>query len=667
MDRQHERLVAHARALRAREHAMPPEGKPPALILDSWARCVDVGLDASAALRVEVADAADVARRREACEFVRGLARAELETLAQQIAGSNYLLAFADREGVILDLLSDNRFEMSGSGAVIAAGSRWAESLCGTNGLGTALATGQAVAVTGLEHYFLSLGDISCAAAPVRDASGTIVGALDASSYFESRQRHTQALVQMAATHIENRLFAHQMRTELVLAVHPRPEYLGTLSAGLLGFDGQGRLLAINARARSLLAGLQAAPGTGFEELFAEPFEHVLARLHSGHEVRLRDAMGSTLMGAVVSRPPVRRGVGTPAAPGRAMVAGGGTDRSAPPVMPPAPPDLARAGADAGFVCADPAVAEACALVRAAVRMGVPILIEGETGSGKEMLARLAHAESGRAGELVAVNCGALPAELVEAELFGYVGGAFTGARREGSGGLLAAADAGTLLLDEVGELPLALQAALLRFLDDRMVRPVGGSSARRVDVQVLAATNRDLQAEVDAGRFRKDLLYRLNTIPIDVPPLRERPEDIPALVEHFSRQVAARLGLALWQPDATTLARFMSRDWPGNLRELAQAVERMYVLGTCGAAPARARPTDTPAPPSPAPADQHPVLPLLDLIELRRLAVRQALATTNGHRGQAASLLNVSPNTMTKLIADACPEHKSPRGRRPR
>jgi DNA-binding NtrC family response regulator len=151
------------------------------------------------------------------------------------------------------------------------------------------------------------------------------------------------------------------------------------------------------------------------------------------------------------------------------------------------------------------------------------------------------------------------------------------------------------------------------------------------------------------------------------VPPLRERPEDIPALVEHFSRQVATRMDRPVWQPDATTLARFRSRDWPGNLRELSQAVERMYVLGTCGVAPAQARPTDTAAPASPAAADPHPVLPLLDLIELRRLAVRQALAATNGHRGKAAVLLNVSPNTMTKLIADACPELKSPRGRRPR
>ena len=567
MDRHHERMVAHARALRARGSALPPDGTPPALILDSWVRCIEAGLDASARPRIEVVEAVDLDERRERCEFVRRLARAELETLAQQIAGSNYLLAFADRDGVILDLLSDNRFAMSGSGAGIVAGSRWHEGLCGTNGLGTALATGQSVAVTGLEHYFLTLGDISCTAAPIRDARGEVVGALDASSYFESRQRHTQALVQMAATHIENSLFAHQMRSELVLAVHPRAEYLGTLSAGLLGFDGEGRLLALNARARSLLAGLEAVPGVAFEELFGEPYEHVLARLHVGHEVRLRDALGSSLVGTVVSRPPARRAaagaplVARPASgpPGRTPAVA--ADRTLAPAAPEAP--------SPGFVCADPAVAEACAMVRAAVRMGVPILLEGETGSGKEMLARLAHAESARRGEFVAVNCGALPGELVEAELFGYVGGAFTGARREGSPGLIVSADGGTLLLDEIGELPLALQAALLRFLDDRMVRPVGGHSARRVDVQVLAASHVDLEAAVAERRFREDLLYRLNTVRVALPPLRRR-RDFAEATCAILRGIDA--GAVI---DEAAVQRLAAHAWPGNFRELRAVLTR--------------------------------------------------------------------------------------------
>lgn len=539
----------YARVLRARGAAMPAEGVPPPAILDSWVRCLEAGLDARATPRIEVVEASELLRRRERAEVVHRLARAELETLSQQIAGSNFLLAFADSDGVILDVHADNRFVMSNASASILPGSRWTEGLGGTNGLGTALTTGQSVAVTGLEHYFLKLGDISCTAAPIRDAAGQVVGVLDASSYYESRQRHTQALVQMAAIHIENGLLLHQMRSLLVLAIHPRAEFLGTLSAGLLAFDEQGRLQAINARGRSLLVGLDAARGSAFETLFGEPLERVLARLQQRHEVQLRDVLGSLLVASVLSRPTARL-LREPARPA--------TQRPAP--TPPAVDDTRSE---------DPAVLHARALVRAAVALKAPVLILGETGTGKELLARHAHAVSGRTGEFVAVNCGALSEELFEAELFGYVGGAFTGARREGSPGLIARADGGTLLLDEIRELPTSLQSALLRFLDDQMLRPVGGGAARRVDVQLLAATHADLEAEVAARRFRADLLYRLNTVTVCLPPLRLRRD-----FDDSARQLLASLDVRarLSEP---ALARLRKQLWPGNFRELRAVLTR--------------------------------------------------------------------------------------------
>jgi transcriptional regulator of acetoin/glycerol metabolism len=541
-----ERVLAHARALRARGSALPPEGMPPGAILDSWARCASAGLAVDGAPIRQVVEAAELARRREQAALVRRLAQAELETLSQQIAGSNFLLAFADQDGVILDLYADNRFAMSDANAGILAGSCWSESLCGTNGLGTALACGTPMAVSGLEHYFLKLGEISCSAAPIRDALGDVIGVLDASSYYASRQQHTQALVKMAATHIENGLLMQQMRAHLILAIHPRAEFLGTLSAGLLAFDAQGRLLALNQRGTVLLSGLDARRGARFEELFGEPFEHVLARLHRQQElVQLRDALGSSLLARVLARPqpaplPARAGL-----------------RAAAPAITP------------GMLAEDAAVAEACRLLGAAVGLRVPILIQGETGSGKELLARRAHQLSGRGGEFVAVNCGALPAELFEAELFGYVGGAFTGARREGSAGLIAGADGGTLLLDEVGELPLPLQAALLRFLDDQLLRPVGGTAARKVDVQLLAASHVDLETEVAARRFRDDLLYRLNTVKICLPPLRSRSDFAQAV-----RGVLAGLDTRA-QIGEAAIACLQRHGWPGNFRELRAVLTR--------------------------------------------------------------------------------------------
>lgn len=552
--------ATRAQALSLRGATLPLDGTPSTLVLDSWARCLGHGLDAAAPMRVPVVEAAELARRRERSRTVLGLAQAELETLSRQIAGSNHLLAFADSDGVILDLQADNRFTSSGSGggnsAGIVAGSHWHESVAGTNGLGTALAAEQAVAVTGREHWFLSLGEVSCTAAPVRDGQGRIVGVLDASSYVLSRHRHTQALVQMAAKQIENRLLAHQMRGQLLLAVHPRAEYLGTLSAGLVAFDDEGRLTACNATARELLAGLRADPGCAFDSLFAEPFEHLLGRLHRDDETRLRDSLGSQLVARRLSPAPGRRvAVGATAA--RPVAFQGAAERSA------------------GFVAEDPAVQAARRLVERAVALHVPVLLQGETGTGKEVLARHAHRHSGRRGEFVAVNCGGMPAELFEAELFGHVAGAFTGARPGGSPGLLARADGGTLLLDEIAELPPALQATLLRFLDDGVARPVGALEGRRLDVQVLAATHRDLDEAVRDGRFRADLLYRLHTVRVELPPLRAR-SDFDAAAHALLHDVdgSARLSDG-------ALARLRRHDWPGNFRELRSVLVRALLQHT--------------------------------------------------------------------------------------
>jgi transcriptional regulator of acetoin/glycerol metabolism len=554
-----ERQLAHAQVLRARGSALPPGELPAEAILDSWSRCLRSGLDFASHVPVAVIPAHDLAQRRERAAVVRRLAQAELETLAQQIAGSNFLLAFADPDGVILDVVADNRFVMSGSGAEIVAGSCWSEALCGTNGLGTALASGRSVAVSGQEHYFSRLGDLTCTAAPVRDAGGEVVGVLDASSYVESRQQHTQALVQMAATQLENGLLAHQMREQRLIAVHPRQEFLGTLSAGLLAFDQEGRFLAANARGRQLLHGLHVRlDSTTFEELFDQPFDGVLGRLHVGADVQLRDALGSALVARCIGRRAERAGHGQAPA----------TVRSA--RRAPEPAGDARALC---VVAEDPDVVEAFLLVEAAVRMKAPILICGETGSGKEILARHAHRASGRTGAFVAINCGALPAELFEAELFGYVGGAFTGARREGSAGLIASADGGTLLLDEVRELPLHLQAALLRFCDDGLVRPVGGTATRRVDVQLLAATNADLEEVVAAQRFRADLMYRLNTVRANLPPLRQRRDFVAAV-----RSVLDALD-PLATIDDAAIERLASHAWPGNFRELRSVLTRALLV----------------------------------------------------------------------------------------
>ena len=269
------------------------------------------------------------------------------------------------------------------------------------------------------------------------------------------------------------------------------------------------------------------------------------------------------------------------------------------------------------------------------------VLVTGETGTGKEVWARTLHRLSPRRDKpFIPVNCASLTATLAESQLFGHEKGAFTGAAGQ-SLGVFRSADQGIVFLDEVGEMPLELQPKLLRVLQEREVTPIGSSKPQPIDVQVIAATNRDLEVEVAEGRFREDLYYRLNMVELHVPPLRERVQDIPAFLEFFSRRFAARYGRKLWRPTTEVIHRFCEYPWPGNIRQLGHIIEQAYVLDCEPALPAQARKENG-----------SPALPFTNLGKLRRVAVQQALRATEGHKGRAARLLGVHPNTLTRLLA---------------
>src|SRR5215211_289698 len=270
------------------------------------------------------------------------------------------------------------------------------------------------------------------------------------------------------------------------------------------------------------------------------------------------------------------------------------------------------------------------------------VLVSGETGTGKELWARLLHRLGPRRDKpFIPVNCAALTATLAESQLFGHEKGAFTGADAR-SLGVFRAAEGGIVFLDEVGEMPMELQPKLLRVLQQHEVTPVGSAVPVHLNVQVVAATNRDLEREVTEGRFREDLYYRLNMVEFNVPPLRNRVDDIPQFVEYFSRKFAARYGRPLWCPSGETLREFCEYRWPGNVRQLANIIEQAYVLDCEPRLPERANTQRM--------ADAS--LPFMDLGQLRRAAVRQALRATRGHKSRAARLLGVHPNTMTRLLA---------------
>lgn len=299
---------------------------------------------------------------------------------------------------------------------------------------------------------------------------------------------------------------------------------------------------------------------------------------------------------------------------------------------------------DTNFVLgADPVIRRIGKHAERASEVECTVLISGETGTGKEVWARRVHQAGPRANKpFVPVNCAALTSTLAESQLFGHEKGAFTGALGA-SLGVFRAAEGGVVFLDEVGEMPLDLQPKLLRVLQEHEVTPVGAASPVDINVQVVAATNRQLEREVAEGRFREDLYFRLNMVELRVPPLRERAGDIGEFIQYFSTRFAQKYNRPVWQPDAEELAQFAEFRWPGNVRQLSHVIEQAYVLdcapmlpnmqGAVGSAPGS--------------------LPFLNLSQLRSEAVRQALRRTNGHKGRAAKLLGVHANTLTRMLSE--------------
>ena len=302
---------------------------------------------------------------------------------------------------------------------------------------------------------------------------------------------------------------------------------------------------------------------------------------------------------------------------------------------------LASGPAERGLIAESSAMRQALALVARVAEHNTTVLITGESGTGKEVIARAIHRASPRASRaFVGINCAAIPESLLESELFGHVRGAFTGASSDKTG-LFEHANGGTILLDEIGELPLGLQAKLLRVLQEGEIRRVGDQKTRKVDARVLAATARNLEAEAKAGRFREDLFYRLNVVVIELPPLRERREDIAPLARHFAARLSQRFGRALALSDAA-IAWLEQQDWPGNVRELENAIERAAVLSN--------KQSLEPADFSDARRTTHDarIGSLSDAVEAaERQAITAALAAASGNRREAAKRLGVSLRTL--------------------
>lgn len=557
--------------------------------------------------------------------------------LFDQVRGSQSVVLLAAPCGTLVHAQGDPHFLSKAERVALQCGASWREDQRGTNAIGTALAERQPVEVKGGEHYLDRNGFLTCAAAPIVSARGELLGVLDISGEHHRGGPFTLGLVNTAARMIENRLLLAQHPRQLRMHLHTHVEGLGTVAEGLLLLSDDGWLMGANRAALDLLGLLPTQLGTSpWASISGTPWSWLMSshvpgqvqtlRLHDGRQVFVQVHVDVHTWRSVSS------GVS-----GRAVPATNGVD--------------ALSRLDSG----DPRWRQAADRARRVVQRGIPLLIQGESGVGKEWFARATHESGPRQGKpFVAINCAALPEHLIEAELFGYASGAFTGARKEGRRGLLREAHGGTLFLDEVGDMPLAMQARLLRVLQEKEVVPVGGEKPVPVDFALVAASNRCLIDRVQEGLFRSDLYYRLNGLTVELPALRDR-ADLPALVGHILRKIEPDRTLSL-APEL--LVDLCQHTWPGNLRQCSSVlrtacamldenevvIQRHHLADDFLKELARAQ--HTAAARAPAPPQ--------NLNELSRVAVQQALENARGNVSLAARTLGISRQTLYRKLDEA-------------
>ncbi|MGJ7568245.1 sigma-54-dependent Fis family transcriptional regulator [Variovorax sp. GB1R11] len=562
--------------------------------------------------------------RREQAIRLLNCAQPELDGLAEHAIGNGCVVVLSDASGLILEEVGSPDFLPKAQRIALQPGVEWSENHRGTNAIGTALAEREALMVLGGEHYLSQNGGLGCAAAPIFTGRGEVAGALDISGETLRVNPHALGLVRMAAQQVEHRMLLAEARGH-VLRFHARPALIGTAREGLMVIEG-GRIVAANRVALELFG----RSWEGLLDLDAEVFlGENWPRME--HRRSLLTLPGGRQIATVMERSET---------PGRSNATARRTTSAPGPT---------------------PAADDVQPLLDKAVRVlneGVPVMVNGETGSGKEVFSRRLHAASRRsAGPFVAVDCASLPETLIESELFGYDEGAFTGARRKGMAGRIREAHGGVLFLDEIAEIPLALQTRLLRVLEERVVRPLGGGQGVAVDFDLVCATHGHLPALVAAGRFRADLMYRVAGFTVALPSLSQR-SDRHALIERLFMEAGGAARQLRLEADA--LAVLAAYRWPGNVRELRSTLRAVVALADAGdsvtaaALPAHLRGmhTHVEMPGAASAVAFTPPPPTEPLVAITRHAIDEALKACEHDVAKAARRLGVHRSTVYRHLA---------------
>ena len=619
------------------EHGAPLPGAVNERLSRSWQRSIAAGLLPVGRLTsTDNESGSDLRHSLARNHELLAHSRPVMEYLFEQVRHIQSVVILADNRGTLMHTLGDPYFLTKAERVALATGASWGEEHRGTNAIGTAIAEECALEIHGAEHFLERNGFLTCAASPIMSACGNVVGILDISGDQHSAHSLTLGLVSTAARMIENRLIIATCKRNIRLHMHAQAEGIGTVAEGIVALSEDGWVVGTNRQALSLLRINRTAIGaTQLSSVLDARLPDLLMR-HKRRpgqvtQVNLHD--GSTLFVQVqadLDTLPLH-------APMSLNVASN------------APKD-ALSGLDTG----DLKWRSAADKARRVLDKPIPILIQGESGVGKEYFARATHDSSRRAsGPFVAINCASIPESLIEAELFGYAAGAFTGAKKEGSLGRLREAHGGTLFLDEIGDMPLTMQTRLLRVLQERTVTPLGDGRSVEVDFALVCATHCNLREAADKGHFRSDLFYRVNGLTVHLPPLRER-TDFQALAEQLLAGLNPQRDVYL-APEL--LGKMSQHAWPGNLRQFASVLRTASAMlnDDENCIDFQHLPDDMAEDLVTPPTQQavnHGKQEPHNLEALSRYAVKQALESSRGNISLAARTLGISRQTLYRKMA---------------
>ena len=606
----------------------------------SWRRCRLANLDPFKPISQECLSDKEVEKLIEKHKELVSVAWPFMNLLYDVVEGSGFRVDLVDEKGYFLKMIGDLEAIENSKKINSLIGANRSESIGGTNSTGLVLVTKKPAQIIGAEHYFESLHSYTCSAAPIFNREKELIGVLNMSANIDLAHKHTLGLVIAAAKAIQNEIGIKKTNKKL-------ETNLEAIDDGIIHINTDHIITYANSMAANML-------GINLDDMVNKPYDSIFTTSFPIHEVLEKEIgfnnhelaihVGSQNFHCIVSATPINSFEDN--LMGMVVVLKKAS------VMRCLAQDMV--GVTSHFTFSDiisksPNMDHCIELAKLASEVDSRVFIEGESGTGKEMISQAIHnASTFRKGPFIAVNCGAIPYDLIESEMFGYEEGAFTGARRGGKPGKFELAEGGTLFLDEIGDMPLDTQVKILRVLQEKQVVRVGGKKPIPVNVRIVSATNKNLLKEIKSNRFREDLYYRLNVIKIMLPPLRNRREDIPLLIKNITEKVCCRTGVPTKKINNNVIEIMTSYDWPGNIRQLENLIESIVVLSKGK----EISEDDLPdyfweKLSNENMVTSSPFNKLITLEEMEEIAIRNTLKSVDGNITAAAKILGVTRRTI--------------------